>query len=86
MRLYIATLIKHEDGFISAETFVSEKAGGVASKVAKRLEEEDVPFDPADILLECVNGNLHGAGEPLSIGVDTDVCHEYLLTTKIAEV
>ena len=86
MRLYIATLIKHDEYFISAETFVSETSEGVASQVAKHLDAEEIPYDHSDILLECGNGNQHGAGEPLSIGVDTDVCHEYLLTTKVVEV
>ena len=85
MKLYIATLIKHDEYFVSAETFVSDTAEGVASKVVNFLDGEEVPHDPDDILLECGNGNQHGAGEPLSIGVDTDLCREYLLTTKVTE-
>ena len=94
MKLYIATLIKHDEYFVSAETFVSDTAEtfvsdtaeGVASKVVNFLDGEEVPHDPYDILLECGRGNQDGAGEPLSIGVDADLCREFLLTTKVAEV
>ena len=85
MKLYIATLIKHDEYDITAKTFVGKTPQGVAVKVSDYLDnEQEVPYDFCDILTECENGNEKG--EPLSIGADTDLCHEFLLTTSIQEV
>lgn len=86
MKLYIATLINHNEYGINAKTFVDTSVVDLAVNVCKVLDEEDLPFDPDDILIECKNGNQHGAGEPLSVGVDTDYCREFLLTTKVTEI
>lgn len=84
MKLYIATLILHAEYEISATTFADTSAEDLASKVCDYLDEEGAPYDPMDVLIECKNGNQHN--EPLSIGADTDLCHEYLLTTKVTEI
>lgn len=84
MKLYIATLILHAEYEITATTFVAESSNLLASQVIDYLEADDTPFDSTDILMECENGNQHN--EPLSIGADTDLSREYLLTTAIKEV
>jgi len=89
MKLYIATLIKHDEHFISHEhTFVAYGPNGLACQVYDFLskgvqDDEENPFDFTSILIECMNGNE--GGEPLSIGLDADLCHEYLLSTKVVE-
>ena len=95
MKLYIATLLNHyEYGIDHERTFVAFGPHGLASQVYDYLvhdylsevsqDEEEHPFDLASIMIECTNGNE--GGEPLSMGVDTDLCHEYLLTTKVTEI
>lgn len=90
MKLHIATLLKHDEYFVSHErTFVAHGPNGLACQVYDYLsenipEDEENPFDFTSILIECTNGNEKG--EPLSMGVDTDLCHEYLLTTKVIEI
>lgn len=84
MKLYIATIANHAEYEISHEcTLVATSANELASKVYDYLSEE-IPVDLTDLVIECSNGNQHG--EPLSQGVDTDLCHEYLLFTSIQEV
>ena len=86
MKLYIATLIKHDEYFISAEIFYADTPDGVACQVADILDREEIPYDYSDILMECETGNTSSpASGPLSIGLDTDLCHEYLLTTRVVE-
>jgi len=85
MKLYIATLIKHDEYFITAQTFTATTADGVACQVADLLDREDIPYEYSDILSECSRSNQSEASGPLSIGIDTDLCHEYLLTTKVVE-
>ena len=84
MKLYIATIIKHYEFGIEPTTFVSGTSTGAMVQVCDYLDDEGAPYDSTDILIECENGNQHN--EPLSIGVDTDLCHEYLLTTKVIEI
>ena len=85
MKLYIATLILHAEYEISATTFADTSAEDLAFQVCEYLDKEgETPYDPVDIIIECENGNQHN--EPLSIGADTDLCHEYLLTTKVTEI
>ena len=86
MKLYIATLILHAEYEITATTFVAESSNLLASQVIDYLEADDTPFDSTDILMECENGNQQSWNEPLSIGADTDLSREYLLTTTIKEV
>ena len=90
MKLYIATILKHDEYFVSHErTFVEKTSEDLANKVYDYLsedveEDEENPFDPASILVECTNGNE--GGEPLSMGLDTDLRNEFLLATKVVEI
>jgi hypothetical protein len=89
MKLYIATLLCHNEyGIDHAKTFIAHDPDGLACQVydwlSDGVDDEENPYDFTSILIECTNGNE--GGEPLSMGVDTDLCHEYLLTTKITEI
>lgn len=84
MKLFIATIAKHDEYFFSHErTFTAPTAEELANKLYDYLSEE-IPVDLIDLVIECTNGNEKG--EPLSQGVDADLCHEYLLFTSIQEV
>lgn len=85
MKLYIATIALHnEDGISHERTFASKDRVILTAQVGAFLDTEGVPHDHFDIFHECSIGNEKG--EPLSLGVDTDLCREYLLFTSIQEV
>lgn len=91
MKIYIGTLIeKCTDGQVFIQTHVSRDHYGLAIMIdnAFRTEERErsieIPRDIGDILCECERGNQ--TDEPLSIGEDQDLAHEFLLSTVIKEV
>jgi len=84
MKLYIATIVKHDEYFTSHDrTFTAKSAEELANQVYDYLVEE-TPADYESILIECTNGNEKG--EPLSQGLDEDLCTEWLVFTSIVEL
>lgn len=90
MKHYIGTIIeKCADGQIFAQTYVSGTECGLAVLLDDALitEEEErgieIPRDFCDILAECTLGNQNS--EPLSLGEDADLSHEFLISTTIKD-
>ena len=93
MKVYIGTLIeKCADGQLFIQTHAAKSAIELAMAIeyALRTEENergiDIPRDVNDIKLECSRDNQSWGGDPLSIGDDIDLTHEFLLSTKIVDL
>lgn len=95
-KLYAGTLVLKSDGVpMIFNTFVCNDATSLAILVIGamiNLKPADWPddfFDQNDVLHECKVGSQthdYGCDDPLSLGIDTDLHNEFLLTTIIVEL